>query len=89
MRERRGPVSLTFAERISGVARADLSKYERGREFPPDDQVDDLERVYGPWQDWYPATTLRAVRRERDCARCGDPLEPSASGARRYCESCR
>lgn len=51
----RGDRSLRQVETETGIARGNLSRIERGREFPPDKHIAALEEAYGaPWRDWYP-----------------------------------
>lgn len=54
LRDLRGRVSLKEMERLTGINRGALSRYERGREFPPDREIATLEQAYGaPQADWY------------------------------------
>lgn len=83
-RERTG-LSLEDVRARTGVAKGELSMFERGHSIPRDDQVDHLRPIYGSPDTWYPATVVRALLPDlADCPGCGDELEPDASGARRY-----
>lgn len=75
----------------TGLAKGELSSFERGRWFPRDDQVDALRRCYGDPSGWYPPTVARALLADlADCPGCGEELDPDASGSRVYHdEACR
>lgn len=92
IREARG-LQLVDAAKLTGISKGDLSRIERGRVLPTEEQLGMLAALYlEPHQDVleaaYPATVRNALIEDRFC-RCGEPLEPSASGARRLCEACR
>jgi hypothetical protein len=90
LRELRGDRLLVDVERslrAAGVklSRADLSRFERGQQIPTDQQATDLEQIYGPRSEWFPATVAHALAPDLDdCPGCGEPLDPSASRRRRY-----
>lgn len=68
IRAERG-LSLRDAERMTGIARTDLSKVERGRLLPRDDWLEELEEAYGAEHStWYvpPAGAIAGVVIESD-----------------------
>lgn len=75
----------------TGLARGEVSMFERGHSIPRDDQVEQMVGVYGSPVGWYPASVLHVLLIDlRDCGGCGDELEPDASGSRRYhSDACR
>jgi transcriptional regulator with XRE-family HTH domain len=75
----------------TGLAKGEISSFERGHAIPRDDQLEAMKLVYGDPSTWYPATVARALLPDlADCPGCGDELDPDASGARRYHnEECR
>lgn len=63
LRSLRGDRILAQIARAAGVSSADLSKIERGREFPCDHWIAGMESAYGaPVSDWYPVSVLRALQ---------------------------
>jgi transcriptional regulator with XRE-family HTH domain len=55
----RGDRTLAAITEQSGVSQADLSRIERGRMVPADDQVALLEEAYGqPRHLWWPPEVL-------------------------------
>ena len=50
----------------TGLSRGQLSEIENGRRLPPDEWLDDLERVYGrPAHEWYGRRTLLAIQADQ------------------------
>lgn len=86
-----GHLSIGEVAALTGLAKGEISSFERGHAIPRDDQIPAMVRVYGPPEEWYPATVARALLPDLgDCPGCGDELDPDASGARRYHdETCR
>lgn len=76
---------------VTGIARGDISMFERGHSVPYDAQLPVMIGVYGPMDGWYPASVLAVLMPElRDCPGCGEELDPDASRRRRYHdERCR
>jgi hypothetical protein len=87
----KGDISIGSAAAATGLAKGEISSFERGHAIPRDDQVAALRFIYGDPSGWYPATVARALLGDLgDCPGCGDELDPDASGARRYHDdSCR
>lgn len=76
---------------LAGIDRGLLSRFERGRALPSDQQLQRLELVYGPADGWYPPTVLAALAPDLDpCPGCELPLDPSTSRRRKFHDdSCR
>ena len=88
LREER-ELSITDVCAATGLARGEVSMFERGHAIPRDDQADRMEQVYGPRERWYPPTVARALLHDAgDCRNCGDELDPDASARRRYHPDC-
>jgi hypothetical protein len=79
-------LSITdVCEAVPGLARGEVSMFERGHSIPRDDQADRMVVVYGPVSGWYPATVARALVGDlTDCLGCGEELDPDAKASRRY-----
>lgn len=59
LRAFRGERTLAAITARSGVSQADLSRIERGRMVPADDQIPQLEEAYGqPRHLWWPPEVL-------------------------------
>jgi transcriptional regulator with XRE-family HTH domain len=70
---------------LTGIAKGEISSFERGHAIPRDDQLEAMRNYYGHPSRWYPATVARALLPDlADCPGCGEELEPDASGSRRY-----
>lgn len=83
-REQTG-LSLEDVRARTGIAKGELSMFERGHSIPRDDQVERLRPIYGDPDGWWPASVHRALLLDLgDCPGCGDELDPDASGSRRY-----
>lgn len=76
---------------VTGLARGEVSMFERGHSIPRDLQAAAMVAVYGDPRGWYPPGVLRVLAPDlADCAGCGDELDPDASRSRRYHdETCR
>lgn len=64
-------LSLRDVERLTGIARTDLSKVERGRLLPRDEWLPEMEKAYGAeHSSWYvpPAGAIAGVVIEGDAA---------------------
>jgi len=84
-------LSLDQVMAATGLAKGELSMFERGHSVPRDDQIRRLTPIYGPPEQWYPPGVLRLLMPDLgDCAGCDDELDPDASRRRRYHnEHCR
>ena len=86
----RGETPIRDAAEKAGVSRGTLSLLERGLALPRDRQIEDLERVYGPREAWYPPSVAHVLGPEASpCPVCERPLDPSVSRRRRYHDGCR
>lgn len=87
MRRQRKALGLSLDDVLhqTGIAKGELSMFERGHSIPRDDQVAALRPVYGHPGVWYPPGVARVLMPDlRDCAGCGDELDPDASRSRIY-----
>lgn len=83
--------SLGDCSRITGIAKGELSMFERGHSFPYDAQADKLEPFYGPRSGWYPAGVAAILFDDlADCDGCGEELDPDLRrGVRYHGAACR
>lgn len=83
-------LSLGDVAARTGVAKGELSMFERGHYIPRQEQVGPLAVVYGPAQRWWPATVWRAISPDlRRCVDCGEELDPGDRLNRVRHEGCR
>jgi hypothetical protein len=87
LRELRGDRSLADAKRATDLDRGTLSRIERGRQFPTDEQAAMMTSFYGPADGWYPQRP-RLLRDLPRCERCGEPLPPTATRSKPYHDIC-
>lgn len=85
MRQARGALSIGDVTALTGVARGEISMFERGHSIPNARQVAALEPVYGPATAWYPAGVLAVLLADLGiCEGCDGELAPDSSRRRRY-----
>ena len=82
-------LSLGEVSARTGIAKGELSMFERGHSIPRHPQVIALESVYGPARRWYPATVWRALVHDLGrCVDCGEELDPGDRLNRVHHEVC-
>lgn len=93
LREYRDARELSIGDvvELTGLARGEVSMFERGHSIPRAPQVDAMLPVYGPISGWYPPGVLAVLYPDIPrCPGCGHELEPTASRRRIYHgEACR
>lgn len=90
MRRLRGDRTLSSVAEAAGIAKGELSMYERGFALPPADHVGRLVPFYGNPSGWWPPSVLRVLADGNIGPGCGEELDPGASRRRIYHnEACR
>lgn len=91
LRELRGDRSIGDVVELTGLARGEVSMFERGHSVPRGPQVLAMRPVYGDPDGWYPAMVKAVLYPDiARCPGCGEELEPGASRRRVYhSEACR
>lgn len=85
LRPARGKRSITDVCVLTGIARGEISMFERGHAIPNGRQAALLAPVYGPIDTWYPAGVLAILLPDLAiCAGCGRELPADSSRRRRY-----
>lgn len=91
LRRRRVALGLSLQDvlDLTGVPRPDLSRIERGYQFPRADQAAALAPVLGDPADWYPPGVWRALAPDlAACPHCDEELDPGDRANRRYHPDC-
>lgn len=91
LRGLRGDRSINEVVRLTGLAKGEVSMFERGHSIPRGPQVEAMLPVYGDPSGWYPAGVQAVLYPDlRRCPGCGDELDPGASRRRVFhSEACR
>lgn len=91
LRDLRGDLTITDVCAATGLARGEVSMFERGHSIPRGDQATRMVAVYGPISGWYPAGVLAVLYPDIvRCPGCDEELDPGASRRRIYHdEACR